>query len=619
MSITARPRKFTGHSILRKKVRHKTCQSRRRRTQLNFELLEAHSMLAAVGIFVSTNADVDAHGGVVASVPYQSDGDGGHHDNGTELDEVLAEVKQSGPATVSISNGTDSANADLSVAALQSVPVGSYTRVPYAGVSSWYDASASSSQQPYIVDGSIAVVGGGGYALGEHNVFAQTVLDNPVFTGHWQISSIGSVSGDGTSEVRTVQRAEITTRIVGQPDKVWYVEATPLGTYNPWPAWTVTTHLPNQAVDQTYNVGEFIEEPLYVNINKTWTYDGSSQVKLYSFVDVDAKAIISSYHGGPSATNGYGSRSEAWVAITANNVVLQYVPGGLPVPLPQFAAPKVKNVTISSTVPNSFDNNPPYQFKDVVGSQEQLRTVPVGGADQISVQFSRDVIVDSDDLELIARNRNPIVPTPTLTTEPSSANSYTATWTFDGAFPAAQYLLRLSDSIVSVGDGKALDGEWTNPGSILSDVTTTIFPSGDNVAGGDFEFVFTILPDANRDLIAEPGPSGQRWEHVYGTNKTWSQYEFTGDGVVNQADREWAGIAYQFRYLDFRSLKIMGDLNGDFKVDSADDLLFSEWLMDPDSDNYSLCDIDGVDDVTQVDIDLFHELLGLGIDFRVLI
>src|SRR3972149_4175314 len=108
MSITARPRKFTGHSILRKKVRHKTCQSRRRRTQLNFELLEAHSMLAAVGIFVSTNADVDAHGGVVVSVPYQSDGDCVGHDNWTYLFISLALKNPRGLSTNSISNGTDS-------------------------------------------------------------------------------------------------------------------------------------------------------------------------------------------------------------------------------------------------------------------------------------------------------------------------------------------------------------------------------------------------------------------------------------------------------------------------------------------------------------------------------
>jgi hypothetical protein len=63
----------------------------------------------------------------------------------------------------------------------------------------------------------------------------------------------------------------------------------------------------------------------------------------------------------------------------------------------------------------------------------------------------------------------------------------------------------------------------------------------------------------------------------------------------------------------------MGDLNGNLKIDSTDAVWFYDWLLDVDDDHYSLCDIDGVDDVTQVDIDLFYELLGLGIDFRVLI
>src|SRR5690606_22097578 len=49
-------------------------------------------------------------------------------------------------------------------------------------------------------------------------------------------------------------------------------------------------------------------------------------------------------------------------------------------------APQVTNVIISNTVPNS--PHAPFSFDTVDGSGLQLRTVPVGGADTVSIQFS---------------------------------------------------------------------------------------------------------------------------------------------------------------------------------------------------------------------------------------
>jgi hypothetical protein len=281
-----------------------------------------------------------------------------------------------------------------------------------------------------------------------------------------------------------------------------------------------------------------------------------------------------------------------------------------------FRPPKVTNVTISSTAANPYGTNQPYSFDSVDGSEEQLRTVPVGSANRISVQFTRDVDVSSSDLELIALNRVVMVPIPTLVEEPTGANGYTATWSLPSALPDAQYLLRLSDSIQDL-DGNALDGEWVNPGSVLSSVTTTVFPSGDSVAGGDFEFVFTYLRgDANRDLQVTDSDLSILLGHLnQGGNKSWNHGDFTGDGTV--ADGDLSLLLATLNKSDWRDLRVSGDYDGDFKVNETDENLF---LLIYDPLNYDpAADLDGDLDVDIDDFDLFYEMLGRDIDLSVVV
>jgi hypothetical protein len=91
------------------------------------------------------------------------------------------------------------------------------------------------------------------------------------------------------------------------------------------------------------------------------------------------------------------------------------------------AAPKVSSVVIASTVPNSYGTNPAYDFTAVVGSEEQLRSVPVGGANKVSVRFTKDVDISSADLDLIGLNRVVTVPSVSSFTAPDASNDYTAT------------------------------------------------------------------------------------------------------------------------------------------------------------------------------------------------
>jgi hypothetical protein len=275
--------------------------------------------------------------------------------------------------------------------------------------------------------------------------------------------------------------------------------------------------------------------------------------------------------------------------------------------------PQVLNVTISSTVTNPYGTNPPYEFDAVVGSEEQLRTVPVGGANGIAVQFSEDVVISQGDLELIALNQVVVEPSATSFDAPTSTNNFTATWTFPGILPAAQYLMVLSGDIEDL-TGNALDGDWTNPGSINSSVTTSVFPSGDGVAGGDFEFVFTyLLGDANRDLNATLADQTIVATHLndMSGNKSWTQGDYTGDGLVTIADQTW-----QSTYLnkaDWRNLLILGDYDADFDLQADDE---SDFLGFYNTQN-SNADLNDDGQVTTADYDAFYALYNFGVDLDV--
>ncbi|MEX2317800.1 MAG: right-handed parallel beta-helix repeat-containing protein [Pirellulales bacterium] len=274
--------------------------------------------------------------------------------------------------------------------------------------------------------------------------------------------------------------------------------------------------------------------------------------------------------------------------------------------------PTVENVIISSTVANAYGTNPPYEFDDVVGDGDQLLTVPVGGANRIAVQFSEDVDIESPDLEFIALNR--VVSEPSIVgfDEPSIANDYTATWTLAFALPSAIYLLRLADSIEDLA-GNALDGEWTNPASYLTTTATKIFPSGDETAGGDFEFVFTILgADANRDLLVEFIDFTAMVAHYGQSAMNFANGDFDGDGTVDFPD--FTRLVQNYG-LDFRTFVILGDYENDFFVlDEADE---DEFLSLYSTSN-SAADLNGDGNVTTADFDAFYALFNFGIDLAVL-
>ncbi len=133
--------------------------------------------------------------------------------------------------------------------------------------------------------------------------------------------------------------------------------------------------------------------------------------------------------------------------------------GGIPLFDP-LNVPRVANVTISG----SSSPHAPYSFDAHDGSGEQLRTVPVGGADTISITFTEDVNISADTLKLTGlRTAN----RPALAEFSYDLGTMTATWRFTGWALADHYAISLSDAVTDV-EGNRLDGEWTNPASLFT-------------------------------------------------------------------------------------------------------------------------------------------------------
>jgi hypothetical protein len=177
--------------------------------------------------------------------------------------------------------------------------------------------------------------------------------------------------------------------------------------------------------------------------------------------------------------------------------------------------------------------HPSYFADRVDGSGEQLRTVPVGGANRILIAFSEVVTVSGSPVT-VQSAINDMIYAGTVTATATSVQWILAS----GIFAYDQLILRIDDAEVT-GLGGRLDGDWTNPTSLTTTGTSTM-PSGDNVvdADDDFFFWFTVLSgDFNHDNIVDI-----RDFLIWDKNKTvtsgatHSMGDANGDGAVNSLD-----------------------------------------------------------------------------------
>jgi len=278
--------------------------------------------------------------------------------------------------------------------------------------------------------------------------------------------------------------------------------------------------------------------------------------------------------------------------------------GGGGGPIVQFGvAPMVANVVISGS--NSVHD--PYSFDAVDGSGEQLRTVPVGGADTISITFSEDVNVVASDLTLVGLRS---ASRPTLAEFSYDLGTMTATWRFEDWNVADNYVISLDDAVTDV-EGNALDGEWTNPISLsTTNVAVSEFPSGNGTAGGDFNFVMTLLPpDANRDLVLDGTDLYILRMHYGMSDAVFTDGDFSGDGLVTYDEYL---IFYEHYECDLRGpLQMLADLNGDWVVDDADgDILYNNWYTQLPNPTQADGDLDGDGDIDVNDLDLMFAQYG---------
>jgi hypothetical protein len=233
--------------------------------------------------------------------------------------------------------------------------------------------------------------------------------------------------------------------------------------------------------------------------------------------------------------------------------------------------PRVTNVTISgSSSTHTFSFDGLNDATDADGSGVQLVTVPVGFANTVEITFSEDVQASilSSHLTIKGLRYNS---SPTLATDGFSYISATRTakWRYNSVFAADQFLLSLSD-LVTDAQGVALDGEWINP-KFLTTTSTAVsrFPSGNGLAGGKFNFVFTNLPgDASLDNLVNSIDSQiyNTYLNIVMQNALFTQGDFNGSGAVTTADSS----AITFNWLKNLTGLASADWNYDGVVDAAD-------------------------------------------------
>lgn len=175
-----------------------------------------------------------------------------------------------------------------------------------------------------------------------------------------------------------------------------------------------------------------------------------------------------------------------------------------------------------------------------VGSGVQLKALPWSNVNRLSVRFSGPVVIDRDDLILTGINLGTY--DVTQSTFSYDAVTFVATWTLPAAITADKLMVSLNaDHAGGIVDavGNRLDGEWTNP-ALSSSTGTSIYPSGDGTAGGDFHFRFNVLPgDVNQNSVVQATDGVVvRNQLNYGTATAgYSAYaDLNGNGVIQATD-----------------------------------------------------------------------------------
>ena len=184
--------------------------------------------------------------------------------------------------------------------------------------------------------------------------------------------------------------------------------------------------------------------------------------------------------------------------------------------------------------------------------------------------------------------------------------THQATWRFNTPFAANQYVLSLSDLVTDAHNNR-LDGEWTNPFRLATNNTlVSDFPSGNGLAGGNFNFVFSMLPgDADLNNLVNTFDYTIWYTNYYGDpplNAVFTQGDMDGSGEVDYGEDYFV---YANFLRDFTQL-VSADFNGDGLVNDLD---LAIWQAGYEDD--SAGDADGDGDVDGVDYLIWQRQSGL--------
>ncbi|HEV3417066.1 MAG TPA: dockerin type I domain-containing protein, partial [Pirellulales bacterium] len=175
----------------------------------------------------------------------------------------------------------------------------------------------------------------------------------------------------------------------------------------------------------------------------------------------------------------------------------------------------------------------------LLGGANQLAPLPWTNITTLSVVFTQDVSVNTAaaGLALVGSPDLPAAPGLAGATFSYDNTTHTAQWTFASPLALDKYLFSIPSTAVVNSVGVSLDGEWTNatgnsPGSQ--------FPSGDGVAGGDFNFRFNLLPGDVDQNGAVTGADGNSVRALLlqstGSTSYSPMADLNGDGTITGLD-----------------------------------------------------------------------------------
>ncbi len=176
----------------------------------------------------------------------------------------------------------------------------------------------------------------------------------------------------------------------------------------------------------------------------------------------------------------------------------------------------------------------------LLGGANQLTPLPWTNITTISVVFTQDVTVNTAQAGLAIYGSPDLAAPASLSSAAFSYNSatHTAQWTFAAPLTDDKYLLAIPSAAVANTLGTALDGEFTNATATSPGGN---FPSGDGVAGGDFDFRFNVLPgnsSQQNGIVTGADGNGVRARLLQNTTMPLYSpfYDLNGDGTIAGSD-----------------------------------------------------------------------------------